>query len=294
MADNKDKLTLDELAAEYGYAAAFFFSDAELKRLIGQATKEQWTTAKFQAKFMATNWYRTRSADTRTWLELKSRDPAEYAERRRQRWGQVRTMAAQMGVTLSTDQVANITDHSLMLGWDDTILTQAVGAEFMRQGGDTQGQAATTETFIRQTAGDYGVTISDQQIRQMVGQTLSGQITEDHVTDYMKDTAKSKYPGLSAYLDQGYSVRQVAEPYVQSYAQILETSPDTVQMTDSRIQRALQGVAPDPKGGTPQAQSLYDFERDLRKDPRWRKTKNARDSMTNTALGVLRDMGIYS
>lgn len=296
MAEKKPKkLTVDELASQYGYAATFFFSDGELKRLIEAAVKEQWSPAKFQAKFQATKWYRTRGADARQWSELKARDPAEAAERRRTRWGQVRQLASQMGIALSTDKVSRIVDNSLLLGWDDKLLREAVGAEFKyAANGGTQGESATMEAFIRKTADDFGVPVSDSQVGQWVGGTMAGTHTQDGVVDFVRDMARSKYPGLNGYLDKGFTVRQVAEPYVQSYAQILEMPADTVNMTDVRIQRALQGVAPDKQGAMPQAQTLYDFERDLRKDPRWRRTKNAKEQMTSTALGVLQDMGIYS
>src|SRR5687768_4278283 len=100
MAPKPKKLTLEELAAQYGYAASFFFSNAELKTLITRAVKEQWTAAKFQAKFQTTKWFRTHSSSVRTWIELAKRDPAEYNRRKAERNAELQTRATQMGVTL--------------------------------------------------------------------------------------------------------------------------------------------------------------------------------------------------
>jgi hypothetical protein len=296
MAKKDDKkLSLDELAAQYGYAAAFFFSDPELKRLIERAVKEQWTADKFQARFMATKWYRTRSADARTWVELKARDPAEAKRRMDTQRFQIQQMATQMGVSLSAKRLERMTEDSFIFGWDDASLRQWISAEFKYQPeGGTTGQASTLEQFIRQTAGEYGVQVSAAQVGKWVGQALSGTYTEDHLVDFIRDMARSKYPGMQTYLDQGLTVRDVADPYIQSYASLLELTPDTVQLNDARVQKALQGQQPAKPGDAPQMQTLYDFERDLRKDPRWRRTKNAREQMTNTALGVLQDMGIYA
>jgi hypothetical protein len=103
--------------------------------------------------------------------------------------------------------------------------------------------------------------------------------------------AKSKYPGMGAFLDMGQTVRQVATPYVQSYAQLLEVDADSVDMNDNLIQQALQGT-PSSATAPPQMQSVYQFERSVRRDPRWVRTKNARDSVTNAAHNVLRDWGL--
>jgi hypothetical protein len=37
--------------------------------------------------------------------------------------------------------------------------------------------------------------------------------------------------------------------------------------------------------------SIYDFQRTLRKDPRWQYTDNAREESSTAVLGVLRDFG---
>jgi hypothetical protein len=104
--------------------------------------------------------------------------------------------------------------------------------------------------------------------------------------------ARSKYVGMQKYLDAGVTVRDVGSNYIQSYSKLLEVNPDTVELDNPLIQKALQGT-PDAKTGVPQMQTLYDFERQVRQDPRWAKTQNAHTEMTNATIGVLRDMGLY-
>lgn len=290
------KLTLAELAAQYGYAAQFFMSDPELKSLITKAVAQQWTADRFRAAFMATKWYRTKSAGTRSWLELESRDPVEAAQRLSNQGIMIRNMANRMGVGFGTARLRQIARDSLMFGWTDEALQRIIAAEWhYKPGGDTTGQAATLENMIRGSANDYGVTISDSQVGKLLQGALNGTYTEDSLQDYVRDMARSKYPGLAKYLEQGFTTRQVAEPYIQSYSNILEQNAETVQLNDPTIQKALQGLAPNkPNQTDAQAMTLYEFERGLRKDPRWRKTKNARESMTNAALSVLQDWGIYA
>jgi hypothetical protein len=97
---------------------------------------------------------------------------------------------------------------------------------------------------------------------------------------------------MTGLIDAGMNIRQIASPYLQSYAQILEVNPDTVNLNDPALARALQG-APN-KQGQIESQSLWSFEKSLKKDPRWLKTKNAHTSMTDLALRIGQDMGLYA
>lgn len=329
---DKPKLSMEELAAQYGYAAAFFNSDPELANLIQQAVSGQWTADKFRASLMATNWYRSRSESTRQFIELQSRDPVEANKRIADQARKIQQQASLQGIAINGNRLQQMAKDSLMYGWDDTLLQQSIAAEWHYKPGDTAGGAAALETKYKAMADDYGLTLSTAQVADYVGGTMAGRYNDDNVRDFLSDMARSKYPGLNKYLDVGMTVKQVAAPYLQSYAQLLEVSPDTVSVNDPYVQIALQGQQPIKGGGSGpkpgqfsaqpvtlagstgsaademnhagkqqntastmpvQPMSLYDFERQLRKDPRWLKTKNARDSMQNTAIGVLRDFGIY-
>lgn len=283
------KLNAGELAAQYGYAASFFNSDPELKKLLDSAVKEQWTAEKFQAKLMTTNWYRTKSSDTRTWIELEKRDPAEAKARLDRKVFEIRQLAQTMGFVMPQGELDNLARTSLMYGYEDAYIREIVGGKI--PGGNFGGETATMESWIRKAASDYGVTLSDSTIANWVRGSMQGKYSEDHLTDFIKDQAISKYPGIAASLQKGMTVRDIAEPYIQSYAAILEVPADEVQVQDNRIQQALQGKAAKP-GETPTSQTVYDFEKTLRQDPRWLKTKNANSEMLNSASGILRDWGL--
>lgn len=303
MANNNAKLSLDELAQQYGYAASFFATSPELENLIQQATAQQWSVAMFQAKFMATNWYRSYAASARQWIELGARDPATQAQEMTQRIAKLNQMASQEGVTIDPTRMNELANASLMFNFNDQQLGDMIGAELKYVPGQTQGLAATNEEQIRKAANDYGITLSDDTVGQWDQQMLRGSYTLDNINSLVKNMAMSKYPGLSQYLNEGFTVKDVADPYIQSYAQILETPASTVQLSDPLIQKALQGIQ-QPSGGsktgqgstgTPlQPQSLYDFENTLKQDPRWLNTKNAHDSLNQAGMSILRDWGLYS
>jgi hypothetical protein len=286
---------MGELAAQYGYAAAFFKSDAELKKLIEQAVKGQWSTAKFQAKFQATKWYRSNSASTRTWLELEARDPKEASRRLAEQQRAIRSQANQLGISLSSGRVKKMARDALLMGWSDQLITDAIANEFDYEPGRTSGQTATLETFIKGTAADYAVRVSDGRVGNWLGKALRGDWDEDNIADMIRDQARSRYPGLVEQIDKGLTVADVAEPYRQSYSTLLETGFDSVDLFDPLIQKALQGTrsGTSKAGEPPEVQNLYDFERGLRQDARWMHTNNARKSVMDSTIGVLKDWGLY-
>jgi hypothetical protein len=63
---------------------------------------------------------------------------------------------------------------------------------------------------------------------------------------------------------------------------VLEVNPETIGLDDRTLRSAI---------GPDKEMSMYDFERVLRKDPRWQYTNNAREDVSNSALKVLRDFG---
>lgn len=286
-------ISLDELAAQYGYAAAFFNSDPELHNLIQQATTAQWTPERFRAAFMATNWYRTNLAAQRQWAELEARDPREVWNRVEQQKLKIGDRITQQGIQMSWDRLTTIARDSLRFGWNEEQLSQALEYEYQYKPGDTAGGTAALETKIKQQAADYGVTVSDAQFDDWIGGVIGQRYTEDNLNDFMRDLARGTYPGLKDRIDQGFTVRQIAAPYIQSYSKLMETDEPSVTLDDPLIKQALQGTTR-KDSPTPVTETVYEFEQRLRKDPRWLKTGNAKEATTNATLGVLKDWGIVA
>lgn len=283
--------TADEIAARYGFVAAFFNADPELAKLLNDAIRGNWTNERFQGVFMNTKWYRSRSASIRQWADLETRDPAELEAKVRERQLELYDQFSQMGIETSFGQTRSIAYQSLKFAWSDAQVRDVVASVMMERGGWTGGTAATMEMQVRQLAGDYGIQVTDDQVTGYVHGLINESYTEDNIRAYLKDMAKSKYTGMSSYLDQGMTVRDVAQPYISSYANLLEVGAETIDLNDSLVQQALQG-APAKPGEPPQMQSVYQFERALRRDPRWLRTKNARQSAVDAAMSIAKDWGL--
>jgi hypothetical protein len=65
-------------------------------------------------------------------------------------------------------------------------------------------------------------------------------------------------------------------------ASLLELNPDSISLNDPLLRSAIQGDKEMP---------IYEFQRALRKDPRWQYTDNARETVSNGLTQVLKDFG---
>ena len=85
-------------------------------------------------------------------------------------------------------------------------------------------------------------------------------------------------------------MRQIASPYINTYANILGIDPAAITLNDNLLKQGLQGTDP----ATPGAMPLWQFEKQVRQDPRWAQSKDAMDSLNNTGATILRQWGLMS
>jgi len=283
--------TAAETAASFGWSIAFFNSIPELKGLLKQATDGQWSPARFTAALQGTSWFRHTNEAQRKYATLRATDPTEFSRQIAEGKSKVANLATSMGIPISLNGAQAVADRALREGWGEdhlrryltSILKPGAGGNY------TGGEAATFQSQFRALAENYGVSVSEGQINSWVHQAVIGGQTPESVKALIQNTAASKYPALAQRIKAGETVSQIADPYKQSYAKLLEVNPDTLNLNDPLIQRALQ--AKDQKG-RPTTQTVYDFENTLRNDPRWAKTDNSRDQMSSTANNILQTFGL--
>lgn len=281
-----------EIAAGFGYTLAFFDADPSLRDLLNRAidtTHGTWTAAYFQAQLQNTAWFRTHSESYRKYIALQTTDPSTLSVLRRQTIEHVHTMALQMGAALSTLDLTNAAENALKFGYTDEQIKRWLTSHIRTStSGLYQGDAVSASETFKKIASDYGVSLSDTTLASFVKSSVSGAVNADYVKQWAAAQAASRYPALAAQLKSGMSLRQILDPYVQSYAKVLELNPETIQLTDPLLQSAVTGK--DAKGA-PSTKTVWQFEQDLRNDPRWTKTQAAQDSVMSTARSVLRDFG---
>jgi hypothetical protein len=201
----------------------------------------------------------------------------------------VRIYATDLGVGLDDAEVNKLARQWAAGNFDATTIKPQIA----RSGkiDFAKGSAAEQLNTLKEFAGSFGMQYDEGWYNTAATNVLTGKDDIETYKQYVKDQAKSKFPTLSAQLDQGFTVRQLASPYVQTMSNILEIDPNTIGLNDVYVNQALTGLN---DKGEPATKPLWQFEQDLRKDPRWNYTKNAQDSLMGTARKVLQDFGLVS
>lgn len=288
----------EEMAARYGWALSILRSNPELSKLFDSAVQNTYSQSRFVAELRNTSWYKRHGEAWRQNEVLKGADPAEFQRRLKQMNANISDVYMQMfGQAPSARNLAMFSSTAMAYGYSDAEIKDLIGGagvneRTMRKGlGGTLGEA---ERQIRSAMEDYGLDFGEGWIARQLNYIATGRSDTTAIVNYLKQGALSKYGQYKDELQQGMTMRDIAEPFRQLMAKTLEVSDKSISVSDPTIQKALQYRAP-AKGGKPGAPSqmaLWQFESQLKSDPRWMGTQNAQDSLMASGRKVLQDWGL--
>lgn len=141
---------------------------------------------------------------------------------------------------------------------------------------------------LKNFAADNGLLLSDGAATSYANSIVAGTIDENTAFNTLRESAAEAFPALADKIKAGINLKTLADPYIQSMSSILEIPDSGIDLFDPKVRGALAYTLPDGKVGT---RSIYDFEKELRKDPRWQYTNNARNEAASVATTVLKDFG---
>lgn len=287
---NNPVLSLDQLRSEYPTVAALITSIPELQQIYNQAVSGTWSTDKFIAAIQNSTWWSQTSSTARQAFATMKSDPATWNQNINNLQAQMTNTAAQLGVTLTPQQAQQIAVDAITNGYDQNtaVLDQKMAA-FLKpaSGNHFGGQAGSYEDQIRQSMMDLGVFMPESQLDNQIQQIVAGKQSVQGVNAQLRTQAASMYPAYSSQINNGMNLSDIASPYMQRAQQLLEMGPGSVNIQTPMIKQALQYT----QNGSPTAMPMYDFEKQVRQDPRWLSTDNAQDAFMSNAHQVLVNFG---
>jgi hypothetical protein len=324
---NEDINAIYSLArSKYGNVDSIFLYDPELKQLLIDAVGDP-TTAKddmdadeFARRLGASDWairnastYAKRDAERRQYTEtldkynqqLELADTQEKKDAILSKIGQLNTtssyarglasakayiesVASGLTGTMSPERLdafvkrmydsANDKDPNIINRELAALISYKPG---MQLGGAVGGDLTTLRATARANGFDldtsFGSSINDWLQRLAKGESI------ETFKNTIRGAAKLGLPDKVAnLLDQGLDLKDIYAPYRNVMASVLEVAPDSINLDDKTLRMAI---------GPEKEMSIYDFQRTLRKDPRWQYTDNARQESSDSVLKVLRDFG---
>lgn len=169
-----------------------------------------------------------------------------------------------------------------------------------------EGQIAADAQSLRSYAASMGVA---SQYLTPTWSGANGSVNQG--TDYFTNAAAAKAQGLTTLeseqalyrqqaaniykpfaqqIQNGYSVAQLASPYTSAVANLLEVDPTSIDLGSSTgygamVTKALQGDGTNPT-------NLGQFTTQVKQNPAWLQTTNARNSLMDTANQLLHSFGL--
>jgi hypothetical protein len=312
--------------SKYGNVDSIFLFDPELKKLLIDAVgdpataKDDMNTDEFARRLAASDWairnagtYAKRDAQRRQYNEtldkynqqLELADTQEKKDEILSKIGQLKTTseyarglesakayieAAASGLTgtLSPERLDAFVKRMYDSGNDKdaNIINRELAALISyKPGMQLGGTTGSNLTALRATAAangfnldtSFGSSINDWLQRLAKGESI------ETFKNTIRGAAKLGLPDKVAnLLDQGLDLKDIYAPYRNVMASVLEVAPDSISLDDKTLRMAI---------GPEKEMSIYDFQRGLRKDSRWQYTNNAREEVSNSVLGVLKDFG---
>lgn len=290
--DGRDRLDPQEIEREYGFGYQFFKSDPELWQLLREAIAEGYDAAQFQAHLRDTKWFKQHSDAWRQNMALKFTDPATYKERLQNARDQIENLAGQWGANLTNKEVSRYAERALLLGWSPEQILDHIARD-VRPGkdGGYDGQLSGVQQQLESVAFRNGVKVPKGQLNGWMKAIVRGEAEVSEYEDYIRRLSAQSFSAFGKEIKAGVDLAEIASPYMQSMADILELNPNEINLFDRTIRKAL---AFRNEKGEAVPMSLTDFEDSLRADNRWQYTEQAKEQMTGYAVSLGKMFGVLS
>ena len=314
---NKKKYSPDEiyslLQGTYGPIDLTFKTDPDLQALLKRAigadgipgTKDDYNNTRFLNELQGTKWFQSTGQEVRQrvfyknqYNELKKtlgpdqiselEKTSEYARGLTRTRQIIKDAAVKLGTVLNPDDLETIAIN--VYDYANETSGALVSAQIRNKitykpGQILSGEAGVDLADLKATATANGIDLEKQFGTSLQGwlKNLAQGESVDTYKQIIRNTARIGLPErVSSLLDNGVDLNTIYDPYRKLMAATLEINPETITLNDSTLRMAV---------GPTSEMSLYDFQKTLKKDPRWQYSSNARDEISNITQTVLKDFG---
>lgn len=296
----------DFYANKYGFYQSVLQEYPELYDLVQQAIAaykqdgEGWTDQRFMDEYEKTQFAQDRQkAEEEFDLGMAGPNADSYQKRVDDEAATIRQTATRLGIPLTEaeiqDQARKTVRSALPQQARDTFFSERYMSLTSQSqasqiaGKPLMGTASVIQDQLATAAYNYGLTLDNQILQQKTGEALGqGERWQEWVQgqeDFFREQAKLMYPGASELLDR-YSLRQIAEPYLNEAANVLGLSIESMDLADTKWTGFLSG----PNG----VMSKDEWLRVVKTDPKygWDKTTKARQEYAEIGDELLSAFGM--
>lgn len=212
----------------------------------------------------------------------------EYGREIREINNRIKEYAIESGATISDEESRSLAQEIFDSGQEAspaTLRSMIRGRITLGTTGAVGGRAGNNLTELKKTAAANGLDLTKAfgaQVQNWLQNIEAGESLETY-KQVIRSVAKLGLPDkVGALVDQGVDLETIYNPYKRQMAALLEVDDGAISLDDPLLRSAI---------GPDKEMSLFEFQRNIRRDPRWQFTNNAREEVSDIALTVLRDFG---
>ncbi len=275
--------------AEFGYMMDLI-NHPEIGQIVKDCIENDCDLETLQGKIWSTEWWSTREDAAASFELLEMWSPAEATAQIDDKKNTILSEAQRLKVTISPSRLAEMARNSIIESWSDSeISSKILAEEKWTDDGPDGGAIGAHMQDIKELVGDYYVTHSPTEIEEMAKKIYLGSDSLQGVGAHFANMAKSRFPSLAPMIDQGYTVKNLFDPYVQEIGKWLEIPTTGINLAeDMRFKPIIDHTGAD---GEHRPMSLYEMGQYVRTLPEWQTTNNAKTSARNLADFVAKKFG---
>lgn len=249
-----------------------------LRKVIRSAVEgEMWKSpegqARFDAQFRGSDFYR----------DLQTTDKVR----------QIKSIVGDLG--FDSKPFNSFLKDAMNFGWEGDTLKQEVYREAFRVDPATNQFVNPTAVERTRKSNDYlrianigkayFNSVSDSSIQKV----LMGEMAEEDIQRQQREFAKAKYGHLSNLIDQGLTLNEIAEPFKNQAAELLEKNPNDIDMSGANWEMAFNF----DDNGNKRIMTTGEWRRALRtnKEFGWDKTEGAKREARQIASSIVQAFG---
>lgn len=296
---DRDQVDWNELSAEWQWIRNLIAEIPEIETLFEEAV----STGAFETEagingfinnVIDSQWWKDNNQFARDAFAQRTTDPAAYQARVQDARAYVQQQARAIGAPIDEATLSRLAERVVVDGWDqpgrEYLLRNELG---MKVGTDTQGRmfgaAGNTIDRLRQTAMNNGLRYDDAYYQSAAQSVALGLTDNDYWERQIREEAAGYWPSYAEQIRGGLDARSLASNYVNLMARTLEIDPNSISLDDPYIRKAATML---DDAGKPRPMSLWEFQQDLRNDPRWMNTDQAVKSISDIGTSILERFGI--
>jgi len=294
---DQDQLDWDQVAAEWQWIRNLIDEIPKIKEIfeyhVAQGSFESQTGINnFVNDIIDSDWWKENGPSAREAFAIRTSDPAAYAEMLDDARVAVQARARELNAQLDSATLENmanvyITDNWAQRGYLlDRALADKIGVSTGPAGEFVPGDFAEQ---LRRIAINNGLNFDNEYYLSAVRSVARGLRSEDQWIQDIREQAASYWPAYADQIRAGTDARSLASGYINIMSRTLEIDPFSISLDDPFIRKATTML---DDAGNPRPMSLYEFQQDLRNDPRWMNTDQAVKAQVDIGAGILRRFGM--